>query len=321
MPIIKKSTYKSPFWAINGHIDTIYPALFRKVKLKNAPKHVTISTPDDDFFDIDYYDNHTNRTLIISHGLEGNSKRPYVLGMAMKFYENGWNVIAWNYRGCNGKMNNSLKSYHSGFTDDLEEVIRFADCSEVDFISLVGFSLGGNLSLKYLGEKEDLNPKIRSAVTFSVPLDLHKGCLQISRRNNQLYSGRFLRSLKKKTREKAAIFHEIDTSQLSNMNNLMIFDDHYTAPMHGFKDAMDYYTSCSAIYFLKNITIPTLIVNALNDPFLPIECYPFVELDNNEFVHLETPEKGGHVGFYSKNKNGFYWSEERAHQFISSAFQ
>ena len=118
MPIISKSTYNPPFWSFNGHFDTIYPALFRQVKLNEIPKEITLSTYDDDMFDIDYYDNSSTKTIILSHGLEGNSKRPYVRGMAKKFYLNGWNVIAWNYRGCNGKMNNSIKSYHSGFTED-----------------------------------------------------------------------------------------------------------------------------------------------------------------------------------------------------------
>ena len=320
MPIISKSTYNPPFWSFNGHFDTIYPALFRQVKLNEIPKEITLSTYDDDMFDIDYYDNSSTKTIILSHGLEGNSKRPYVRGMAKKFYLNGWNVIAWNYRGCNGKMNNSIKSYHSGFTEDLEVVIKYADRPGVNHISLIGFSLGGNLSLRYLGTSQEVNQKIKSAVVFSVPLDLHHSSLQIGKNSNILYTKRFLRTLKKKVKEKANYFQGIDVAALHEIKDLKTFDDRFTAPIHGYMDALDYYKSCSAVFILNEIKIPTLIINALNDPFLPKECYPFTLLEKHSFVHLETPENGGHVGFYAKNGNGAYWSEDRAYQFIESTF-
>lgn len=318
MAIISKSTYTPPIWSFNGHFDTIFPALFRQVKLDKTPKEIALSTLDNDSFDIDYYDNSSNKTIILSHGLEGHSKRPYILGMVKKFHQKGWNVIAWNYRGCNGKMNNSIKSYHSGFTQDLKVVINFADRPDVDHISLIGFSLGGNLSLRYLGADQEVNLKITSAVVLSVPLDLHYSSLQIGKKSNFFYSKRFLRTLKKKVREKAILFQELDVSHLHKIKDLKTFDDHFTAPMHGYKDALDYYESCSALFILNEIKVPTLIINAINDPFLPKECYPFAILEKSSIVHLETPKNGGHVGFYAKNGNGFYWSENRAYQFIES---
>lgn len=318
MALISESNYKPPFWLFNGHLETIYPPLFRKIAIPEPPKKIIIDTPDHDYFELNYYDNNSNKTLIISHGLEGNNERPYVIGMAKLFLLNGWNVIAWNYRGCNGKVNNSIKSYHSGFTDDLEEIIKYASTSKVTTISLVGFSLGGNLTLKFLGGKSKLNNRIKCAVVFSVPLDLHHGCLEVSKPGNIIYSERFLRSLKKKVREKAKKFPEIQIQHLSSVKNLMTFDDKFTAPMHGFKSALDYYQSCSALYVLDNIKIPALIVNALNDPFLPSACYPYKILKSHEFVNLETPARGGHVGFCSLNGSEFYWSEERAYEFISS---
>ncbi len=318
MALISESNYKPPFWLFNGHLETIYPPLFRKIAIPEPPKKIMIDTPDHDNFELNYYDNHSNKTLIISHGLEGNNERPYVIGMAKLFLLNGWNVIAWNYRGCNGKVNNSIKSYHSGFTEDLEEVIKYASMSRVTTISLVGFSLGGNLTLKYLGEESKLNDRINCAVVFSVPLDLHHGCLEVSKPGNIIYSKRFLRSLKQKVREKAKKFPELQIQHLSSVHNLMTFDDKFTAPMHGFKSALDYYQSCSALYVLDNIKIPALIVNALNDPFLPSACYPYKILKSHEFVNLETPARGGHVGFCSLNGTEFYWSEERAYEFIAS---
>lgn len=316
MALISQNNYTAPKWLLNGHFDTIYPAFFRKVSIPAQPKHETIYTEDNDFFDLDYYDNNADKTVIISHGLEGNSKRPYIMGMAKIFYNSGWNVIAWNYRGCNGKINNSIKSYHSGFTEDLDEVINYADQQKVKTISLVGFSLGGNLTLKYLGNNDDVHPKIKSAVALSVPLDLYQGCLQISKPSNFIYSKRFLKTLKQKIRDKAKHFPEIKTKYLPEIHDLMTFDDYYTAPLHGFKDALDYYSSCSAIHVLNQIKLPTLIINALNDPFLPKECYPFDLVKDHPYVHLEIPERGGHVGFYSQNGTGFYWSEKRSLDFI-----
>ena len=318
MALISNSTYKPPLWLINGHFDTIYPAFFRKVSFNPTVNNITIHTPDNDYFELNYYDNNSDKTVIISHGLEGNNMRPYIIGMAKKFFKNDWNVIAWNYRGCNGKINNSIKSYHSGFIEDLQEVIMFADTQQIKNISLIGFSLGGNITLRYLGNHKSVHDKINSAVTLSVPLDLHLGCLEISKPSNKIYEKRFLRSLKQKVKEKAKRFPEIDTKYLSRIHKLKAFDDYYTAPLHGFKDAIDYYRSCSALYVLDNVRIPTLIINALNDPFLPSSCYPYELLKKHSYVHLETPERGGHVGFCCQNGDQYYWSENRTMEFINS---
>jgi predicted alpha/beta-fold hydrolase len=316
MPLITKDSYKVPRWLLNGHFDTIYPAIFRKVVVTTAPRELTIGTPDQDSFDLNYYDNSSNRTVIISHGLEGNNQRPYVLGMVNAFFSDGWNVIAWSYRGCNGKVNNSIKSYHSGFTEDLYEAIHFAaEPESVKKIALVGFSLGGNMTLKYMGAG-DVSDKIKVAIAISVPLDLHQSCLEISKSANIFYARRFLKTLKQKVKEKAAIFPEIETKHLPKVKDLKSFDDYYTAPMHGFRDALDYYQSCSSISVLDQIDIPALVLNATNDPFLPDSCYPYNLLKDHKYVFLHTPERGGHVGFYSNN-NGLYWSEKRALEFVN----
>ena len=138
MALINTSSYKPPFWLFNRHLETIYPALFRKVFMNVLPEKIEIATPDSDFFDLNYYDSRSSKTIIISHGLEGNNQRHYMLGMVKLFKDQDWNVIAWNYRGCNGKINNSIRSYHSGFTEDLKEVIAFADRRNIDNISLMG---------------------------------------------------------------------------------------------------------------------------------------------------------------------------------------
>lgn len=318
MPITTGHAYNPPGWSINGHFDTIFPALFRKVIPVVTPDSHTINTPDQDYFDLDFYDANSDKTVIISHGLEGNSNRPYVLGMVNAFLRNGWNAIAWNYRGCNGSPNNTTKSYHSGFTEDLKEVIHFAgNHNKISVIALVGFSLGGNMTLKYLAEKQ-VDSVIVAGVGISVPLDLYGSCIQISKTSNTIYKQRFLKSLKRKVVEKSRLFPEIDSEKLAQIKDLKAFDDFYTAPLHGFKDALDYYESCSAIKVLDQINTPTLVLNAKNDPFLPDSCYPGVKYKENSNVYFEFPERGGHVGFYSKNREGIYFSEKRAVEFVNT---
>jgi uncharacterized protein len=314
MPNNFMSKYSPPVLLFNRHLETIYPALFRKVELKEYERE-RIRTPDDDFLDLFWLRQNSNNLVIISHGLEGNAHRAYIKGMAKAFYDQGFDALAWNYRGCGEEMNKQLRFYHSGATDDLGTVIDHAT-PRYENIFLIGFSLGGNLTLKYLGEKGvEVNPKIKKVVAFSVPMDLHSSCIQISKPTNWVYSNRFLKSLKKKVIAKAKLFPELKTDKLATIKSLIEFDDTYTAPVHGFQNAIDYYTKCSSLYFLPTIKIQTLIVSAQNDPFLSKECFP--DLGSHSPVKLERPTHGGHVGFAQFNENGLYWSELRALKFIA----
>lgn len=309
--------YEAPFIYFSAHLETILPALFRKVKDVHYQRE-RIHTPDDDFLDLDWLHNDSESLAIISHGLEGSSTRPYIKGMARAFSQRGYDVLAWNFRGCSDQMNKQLRFYHSGATDDLDLVIDHALTKNYKNIYLIGFSLGGNLSLKYVGEHgEKIKPQIKKAVAFSVPLDLYSSCVKISETSNYVYSRRFLNNLKAKVISKAAVMPEVlKTEKLKDIKTLKDFDDNYTAPLHGFKNALEYYKACSSISFLESITIPTLIVNAKNDPFLSEQCYPENQLKNHKYITFETPEKGGHVGFTEFNKEGLYWSEKRALKFI-----
>jgi predicted alpha/beta-fold hydrolase len=320
MPVIQKSTYKPPFYLFNGHFQTIFPAIFRKVKGIKYDRE-KIETKDKDFLDLDWSIVGSKKLAIISHGLEGDSHRPYVKGLAKALNKNGYDVMAWNFRGCGGEMNRTLKFYHSGATEDLDHIVLHAlKNRKYEEITLTGFSLGGNLTLKYLGEcGSNLHPEIKKSVVFSVPLNLYTSCLQISKPANFIYSSRFLKKLKKKVRSKSLLLPDlINTKDFKKIKNLKDFDDHYTAPLHGFKDALAYYESCSAINFLNSITIPTLIVNAKNDPFLSNDCYPDSLLIDHPCVYFEAPEQGGHCGFAQKNSQGYYWSELRALKFLQS---
>ena len=317
MPVIPiKNPIKSPFWLPEGHTQSIYPALFRHVILPQQPIRERLNTDDGDFLDVDWYLNQggINKTplLIISHGLEGGSDREYVKGLVRVMQSEGYNILAWNYRSCSGEINRALRFYHSGATDDLDFIIRQANQRGANQISLAGFSLGGNLTLKWLGEQGENHPQfIRKAVAFSVPLHLSSSSRKLARRENRIYTHRFLQTLIKKVTEKSALYpHDITAGMLANIKSLKDFDHVITGPLHGFKDAEDYYERNSSLYFLAGIRVPTLIVNAKNDPFLSQECLP--ERIDSDFVQIELPDSGGHCGFYPRNYRGQTWAEQRA---------
>ena len=307
--------YKSPFFLFNNHLETIYPSLLRKVNF-TFQQTQRVVTPDDDWLEVSLSSQHSNKVVIISHGLEGNNERPYIRGMAKAFFENGYDVMAWNYRGCASEMNKQLRFYHSGETNDLDVVINYAIQLKYTSINLIGFSLGGNITLKYLGEDRNRSELIKKAVAISVPMELRTGCEKLSTPANKIYHDRFLKSLKNKIIAKSKLMKGLDITGIESITTLKDFDDRYTAPLHGFRDAYDYYNQCSSVRYVKDIQIPTLILTALNDPFLSKECYPFDQVKNHKTVVLETPERGGHVGFAQLNTAGLYWSEQRALDFI-----
>jgi hypothetical protein len=326
MPILEHSTYQPPsWWVSSGHLQTIIPALFRKV-VSSPYTRERITTPDGDFLDCDWLyaasSRPSQKLVIISHGLESNSHRPNVLGMARAVSLCGYDALAWNFRGCSGEPNRLPRAYHSGATEDLHTVLDHV-AAKYDEIYLIGFSLGGNLTLKYLGEQsEALSPKVKKAVVFSVPCDLAASSKQLSRVSNRLYERRFLNSLRQKIEQKATLFpNQISLAPYlkKQIKTLRDFDNYYTAPLHGFQNAEDYYAKCSAKQFISRITIPTLMVNAKNDVFLAPSCYPFDEAKSSDVFFLETSESGGHLGFITKKTpHGLYWSEMRALGFIES---
>lgn len=308
--------YQRPALMWNRHIETIFPATFR---ITPAPPYQRerIATPDGDFLDLDWVLRGLENLLIVSHGLEGNSQRPYVRGLLRAFAERGWSILAWNYRSCSGEMNRMRRFYHSGATDDLATVVDHAAGKGFTRLSLVGFSLGGNLTLKYLGETRPRPRALHRAIAFSVPLHLHSSCLELIRPTNWMYNVNFLITLRRKIRLKAARFPDIDVRPLRKISNLLQFDDAYTAPMHGFADALDYYERSSSLQFLPAISLPVKIINARNDPFLSGTCFPGPGDVGNPHVHTEYPAQGGHVGFAQFSANGLYWSEQKALEFLA----
>lgn len=322
MPLIENSPYQAPAWLPGGHLQTIFPALFRRVRpLLHRTERLEL--PDGDFLDLEWHGHSSPRLAILSHGLEASTQTGYIQGMAAALIRRGWDVLAWNFRGCSPEPNRLLRMYHSGETGDFHAVICHALGNHpASTIDLVGFSLGGNLTLKYLGERAaSLNPRLHRAVVFSVPCDLACSSHQLSLPTNRLYMERFLQTMRAKLRAKNARFPgQLDLAGLEKIRTFHEFDDRFTAPIHGFRGAADYWARSSSRPFLPTIQRPTLLVSAGNDPFLGPGCYPREEAAASDFLHLEIPASGGHVGFPASRNHGEYWPETRAAEFLRGNF-
>ena len=326
--MIVESDYSPPPLLSGGHVQTLFATLARQVDFA-YDRRERIGTPDGDFLDLDWAFASANgtaarssdRVAILTHGLEGSADRQYMRGMARALVRRGWDVCAWNLRGCSGETNRQPATYHSGKTEDLACVAGHVLAQGYDAVGLVGFSLGGNLTLKYLGDRgAEADPRIRRAVAFSTPVDLSASAERIGHVTNWHYTQYFLRSLQATIARKAAQHPEtVSTAPMAGVRTLVEFDDAYTAPLHGFRDAADYYAAASSKPVLTRIARPTLLVNAANDPFLPDACYPRAEATGHAHFTLEVPASGGHVGFVAFNGAGEYWSEQRAAAFLSPA--
>ena len=317
MPLVE-SSYVAPVYLRNGHLATVIPSAFRKIPDISYQRE-RITTADGDFLDLDWLKRGASDLIIISHGLEGNADRAYVKGMARYFHERGWDALAWNCRSCSGEMNNKARFYHHGDTADLGQVIDHAlGTGSYQTVVLTGFSMGGSMTLKYLGEAGDnIKPGILGGAVFSVPVDLASSVHQLAKRGNDFYRKRFLKKLEMKIKEKATLYpDDISYSDFSAIKYFPDFDNLYTAPLHGFKNADDFYDKASAMHYMNNVSVPTLIVNALNDPFLPDACYPVEACEKHPLLYLETPAHGGHVGFALKGRQHNYM-EQRAFEFFA----
>lgn len=319
MPILN-TYYNPPLIFKNGHIATVYSGLFRKSpKLKQKRERITLS--DRDFLDLDwsYAKKKTNKLIVLLHGLEGNAQRAYITRTAKLFNEHEHDALAVNFRSCSGEPNRLYRSYNAGATEDLREVITHVleNHSMYNHIIIKGFSLGGNMLLKYLGEPIRVPKQVKAGIAISVPCSLYGSLQQMNRTENRLYTNRFIKHLHEKLKEKHRAFPNlISLEAIEKANTLQKIDDLYTSKAHGYKDAMDYYTKCSSLQFLKYIKTPTLVINALNDSFLSEDCYPIQEAKDNDDLYLEMPKYGGHVGFFDFNQ--VYHNEAQALSFATS---
>jgi len=319
MPVIS-SDYRPPLHFRSGHLSTIYSGLFRRVVgLQQERERIELS--DGDFMDVDwsFAKKPSSKVAILLHGLEGNAQRPYITGSAKTFNEAGIDACAVNFRGCSGETNRLYRSYHSGATEDLDEVVQhILQNKKYNEIYIKGVSLGGNMAMKYVGENRNIPKEIKAVIGVSVPCNLYSSLRELLKPKNYPYSMRFRNHLVAKLKLKLPLFPDkISKADIKRIKTLKDFDDIYTAPAHGFKDALDYYEKCSCRQFLPNVKVPSLIINAENDSFIGPECYPFKEANENSFIHLETPRFGGHVGFVALGNR--YYSEKRAIKFLEEA--
>ena len=318
MPIIKSNFSPSlPFK--NGHFNTIYRALFMKETHNYRRERIT--TWDNDFIDLDFSQINSTKLVVLIHGLEGGSESKYILAASSELNKAGYDTVSFNLRGCSGEDNVLLSTYHSGKTEDLEFVISYLiENYSYDKIMIVGYSLGGNITLKYFGEHvKTISDKVSCGVAISVPVDLASSSKTMGTSKNKIYMYKFLRSLRKKILVKTQKHpdYKLDINKLLKSKTFKDFDGLYTAPVSGFSGPEDYWKKASSKPYLPSIKKPVLLISSKDDPFLAKECYPYKEAKESSHFHLEVTKYGGHVGFISgflpKNNR---WLENRILQFI-----
>jgi len=314
MPVVT-SSYHAPRFLRSGHVQTVLPTFLPRAN-PPAPKHQRLELPDGDFLDLRWFHAGHKRLAILSHGLEGSADAIYIRSMTAALLRAGWNVLAWNFRGCGGIENRLARSYHSGESGDLRSVIEHAS-DAYEQIALVGFSLGGNITLKCIGEMKP-HPQIVAAVAVSAPVDLASSARVLDERtDNRIYLKRFLNTLITKMELKACSFPQsLDVRGIRAIRTIKEFDDRFTAPLHGFRDADDYWERASSLPHLAKLTVPALLLNALNDPLLTTPSFPQELAFHSDMLHLETPAYGGHVGFLDYRLRG--WHEQRVVEFIGA---
>lgn len=260
-------------------------------------------TPDGDFVDLDWIDpadGHALQvpTVILFHGLEGSSTSPYARELMWAVHERGWRGVVLNYRGCSGEPNRLPRFYHSADSAEIDWVLRRLAGAHVAPVLAVGVSLGGNLLLKWLGEQGAAATGVLcAAAAVCPPHDLHGVALNLDRGVNRIYTRNFLNTLLPRALAKGQRFPGlIDVARLANVRNLLDYDNAVTAPVHGFRDALDYYAQATAKPLLNAVCVPTLLLNAVNDPFVPKALLPEAH-EVSASVHLDIQRFGGHVGF------------------------
>ncbi len=317
MPIISDIFSPSlPFK--NGHFNTIYRPLFMKNTIVYDRTRVT--TWDADFIDLDFSLVGSKSLVLLIHGLEGSSQSNYMITTSNYLNKKGFDTVCMNLRGCSGEDNLLLGTYHSGKTDDVDFIIKYLNKNySYDEIILVGFSLGGNLTLKYLGEFSDIPSEVKGGVAVSVPVDLTSSQAELNKLKNKIYLNEFLKTMKLKLLKKAEKFPDFKLNKelLFKASKFRHLEKQYTVPVFGFESSEDYWQKASSKPFIPEIKVPTLLINALDDSFLSKECYPTKEAKNMKNFYLLIPNYGGHVGFISSFTNTENdWLEKRIAQFI-----
>ena len=302
--------YRAPRWLPGGHLQTIFAALMPAPRI--AWRRERWETPDGDFIDLDWAGSE-GPLIALFHGLEGSSASPYARAIAAQALALGWRCVVPHFRGCSGELNRLPRAYHSGDSEEIAWILK-ALSGKTEILHGCGISLGGNALLKYLGEQGE-NAVLRKAIAISAPLDLAAAGRSLDRGlSREIYTRMFLKSLKKKTFEKIRQKKiSVDALRLKNARTFWEFDDTVTAPLHGFLGADDYWQRSSSAAWLGRIRVPTLVLNARNDPFMPEAALEAIgEVPPN--VVLEFPRSGGHAGFPGRDR----WLARRVLEFLSA---
>lgn len=311
--------FRPAWWLPGPHAQTLWPYLFRRLPRGTYTKE-RLELPDGDFVDLSWTGGGDGAIVVVFHGLEGCIDSPYAAGIMAAITKSGWRGVFMHFRGCSGIPNRLARSYHSGDTGDIGFLIqtlrqRFPHAP----VAAVGYSLGGNALLKYLGEKGN-NTELDAAVAVSVPFLLANGARKLETGFSRIYQWHLIKRLHRKIVNKFKhVAPTVSIDDVSDMNTFYKFDNHITAPLHGFRDVEDYYEQSSSRQFLKHIRRPTLILHAADDPFMTPEAIPD-ESELSKEIKLEVSTGGGHVGFISGNYpwQPVYWLEKRIPDFFRS---
>jgi uncharacterized protein len=325
-----KTTFRPAWWLNNAHLQTLYPALMRKTPLPPGLRRERLITPDRDFIDIDWCGEENQPLIILLHGLTGSSHSGYIKGLQHTLLMQGFRSVALNFRGCSGEYNHLARSYHSGETEDIHFLYQILRQREPDTpFAAVGFSLGGNVLLKWLGE-QGKKLSLFAAVAVCVPLVLSSCATKLDKGFSKIYRENLLCELKHHIQAKQRYLEKLGKHQeanrikklgdLSSIKSFWQYDDRVVARLHGFKNVQDYYQRSSSRQFLKSIAISTLLIQAIDDPFMTEEVLPDLE-ELSSSIYLEVTQGGGHVGFIAGEIpfKPDYWLEQRITEFLASS--
>lgn len=309
--------FKPAWWLPGGHVQTLWPALLRRA-VSPVTRRERVELPDGDFIDVDWT-GESGPIVIVLHGLGGSMDSHYARGILRAVATRGWRGALMHFRGCSGEPNRLLRGYHAGDTGDLASFVALLRQREPHIpLAAVGYSLGGNVLLKWLGEQGESSP-LSAAVAVSVPFDLGAATARMQQGFSRIYDRRLLRCLQDAlARKRAVMALPWDATTIAAIGTLRAFDECVTAPLHGFRDAEDYYDRASCRPYLPRIHTPTLIVHAADDPFMPPSVVPPPHV-LSATTRLELSPSGGHVGFVSGAPwTPRYWLETRIPDYLAA---
>ncbi|HEX6927738.1 MAG TPA: hydrolase [Gammaproteobacteria bacterium] len=319
--MITTSRFSPAWWLANRHLQTIIPNTFRALPRQEIRRE-RIELPDGDFVDADWTAHDSGPVVVLLHGLEGSRRSRYAAWMLKRLHDAGYRGVLLHFRGCSGELNRKANGYHSGHTADFDHFLQLLRAREPEVeIAAIGYSLGGNALLKWLGENPGRHC-LRTAIAVSVPFRLGQCSDAINRGFSRVYQKHLLKRMLRTARSKLALIrHAGHAPDLDAIRNFRDFDEALTAPLHGFRSATDYYLRSSSAQFLRHITTPTLVIHASDDPFMTPDTVPRDD-ELSPCVSLELSAHGGHVGFVSGRWpwKPRYWLEERVLAHLDQQF-